>query len=96
MEEFSLTHALHNDRRRLVTNLEHFGTWNHDWIRDASTPQCQAEHALTIRLQSDGHSTMTGGGRHDIEHGFESPKHHVGLLLSMNSYVHRNNMDMLK
>ena len=39
---------------------------------------------------------MTGGGRHEIEHGFESPKHRVSLLLSMNSYVHRNSMDMLK
>ena len=39
---------------------------------------------------------MMGGERHEIGHGFESPKHHVSLLLSMNSYVHRNIMDMLK
>ena len=39
---------------------------------------------------------MTGGGRHDIEHGFESPKHRVSLRLSMNSYVHIDSMDMLK
>ena len=49
-----------------------------------------------IRLQSDCHSTLTGGGRHALEYGFESPKHRVSLLLSMNSYVHRNSMDMLK
>ena len=49
-----------------------------------------------IRPQSDCHSTLTGGGRHGIEHGFESPKHRVSLLLSMNYYVHRNRMDMLK
>ena len=48
-----------------------------------------------IRPQSDRHST-TGGGHHGIEHGFESPKHRDSLLLSMNSYVHRNIMDMLK
>ena len=49
-----------------------------------------------IRPQYDCHSTVTGGGRHAIEHGFESPKHRVSLLLSMNSYVHRDNIDMLK
>ena len=49
-----------------------------------------------IRLQSDCHSTLTGGGRHDIEHGIESPKHRDSLVLSMNSHVHRNIMDMLK
>ena len=32
---------------------------------------------------------MTGGGRHAIENGFESPKHRVSLGLLMNSYVHR-------
>ena len=48
-----------------------------------------AECALEIRSHSDCHSTMTGGGRHAIEHGFESPKHRVSLGLSMNSYVHR-------
>ena len=49
-----------------------------------------------IRPQSDRHSTMTGGGRREIEHGFESPKHRVSLVLSMKSYAHRNIMDMLK
>ena len=89
IEVFTLTHALHNDRRRLVTNLERFRICNHDWGLNATTPQCQAEHALEIRSQSDCHSTMSGGRRHAIEHGFESPKHRVSLELWMNSYVHR-------
>ena len=29
IEEFALTQALHNDRRRLVMNLECFGVWKH-------------------------------------------------------------------
>ena len=83
------THALHNDRRRLVKNLEHFTICNHDWASNATTPQCQAELALKIRSHLDDHSTMSGGGRHAIENGFESPKHRVSLGLLMNSYVHR-------
>ena len=57
--------------------------------RESASPHCQAEHALMIRPQSDHLSTLTGGGHHGIEHRFESPKHRVSLLLSMNSYVHR-------
>ena len=82
------THALHNDRRRLVKNQEHFAICNHDWASNATTPQCQAELALKIRSLLDDHSTMTGGGRHAIENGFESPKHRVSLGLHMNYYVH--------
>ena len=89
IEVFTLTHALHNDRRRLVKNLEHFTSFNHDWASNATTPQCQAERALEIRSQSDCHSTMPGGERHAIEDGFESPKHRVSLGLWMKSYVHR-------
>ena len=44
------THALHNDRRRLVKNLEHFTICNHDWALSATTPQCQVELALEIRF----------------------------------------------
>ena len=62
---------------------------NHARASHATTPQCQAECALEIRSHADSHSTMSGGGRHDIEHGFESPKHRVSLGLLMNSYVHR-------
>ena len=64
--------------------------------REVASPHCRAEHALMIRPQSDHHSTLSGGGHHDIEHRLESPKHRVSLLLSMNSYVHRNSIDMLK
>ena len=46
IEVFTPTHALHNDRRRLVKNLEHFTICNHDWASNATTPQCQAELAL--------------------------------------------------
>ena len=88
IEAFTPTHALHNDRRRLVKNSEHFTICNHDWASNATTPQCQAEHALKIRSQSDCHSTMSGGGRHAIEHGLESPKHRVSLGLSM--YIENN------
>ena len=89
IEVLTLTHALHNDRRRLVRNLEHSTICNHDWASSATTPQCQAERALKIRSHSDCHSTMSGGGRHAIEHGFESPKHRDSLGLLMNSYVQR-------
>ena len=83
------THALHNDRRRLARNIEHFTICNHEWVSNATTPHCQAELALEMRSHSDVHSTMTGGGHHAIENGFESPKHRVSLGLRMNSYVHR-------
>ena len=83
------THALHNDRRRLVKNLEHFPICNHGWASNATTPQCQAERALMTRSRLDDHSTMSGGGRHAIGNGFESPKHRDSLGLLMNSYVHR-------
>ena len=59
------------------------------WVGAAATSHCQAKRALMIRSQSDHHSTLSGGGHHGIEHGFESPKHRVSLLLLMNSYVHR-------
>ena len=88
IEALTPTHAPHNDRRSLVKNSEHFTICNHDWASNATTPQCQAEHALKIRSQSDCHSTMSGGARHAIEHGLESPKHRVSLGLLMNSYVH--------
>ena len=42
-----------------------------------------------IRSLLDDHSTMSGGGRHAIESGFESPKHCDSLGLLVNSYVHR-------
>ena len=83
------THALHNVRRRLIRNQEHFAICNHDWASNATTPQCQAERALMIRSHLDDHSTMSGGGRYAIENGFESPKHRDSLGLLMNSYVHR-------
>ena len=55
---------------------------------EIASPHCWAEHALMIRSQADRHSTLSGGGHHDIEYRFESPKHRDGLVLSMNSYVH--------
>ena len=49
MQMLTLTHALHNVRRRLVQNMERFSLDNDDLVSDATTPQCQAEHALMIR-----------------------------------------------
>ena len=87
---FSLTRALHTDRRRLVMNLEHIPIHNNAWASHATSPQCRAECASEIHSHVNCRSTTAGGGHLAIEHGFESPKHRVSLGLLMNSYVHRN------
>ena len=86
METFTPTHALHNDRRRLVKNMEHFSLDNDILACHNSTMSGGVcTHDSLLR---DDRSTTTGGGL-PIENGFESPKHRVSLGLYMNYYVHR-------
>ena len=88
MEMFTPTHALHNDRRRLVKNMEHFALDNDILACHNST--VSGEVCTHDSLWKDKLSTMTGGGRLSIDIGIESPKHRDSLGLHMNYYVHGN------
>ena len=88
MEMFTPTHALHNVRRRLVQNLEHFSGQRCSGRRCNNSTMSGGACAYDSLLK-DNRSTMSGGGRRSIDNRLESPKHRVSLGLHMNYYVHR-------
>ena len=53
------THALHNDRQRLVKNLEHFTICNHDWAFSTMSDGACTRDSITLRrsLHNDRRGT---------------------------------------
>ena len=81
------THALHNVRRRLVWNTEHFSLNNNVWTR-CNNSTMSGGVCTHDSLLKDNHSTMSGGGCLSMDIGIESPKHRDSLGLHMNYYIH--------